>query len=132
MLIRSKTFGLFVLALCVLAVMHIIATIFFLYWTYPWMDIPMHVLGGAVVAFFFLAMWDGYAKGSFKKGLAVTLGVVFAVGAVWELFEFMGGITMLTDAGYVGDTLKDFTMDLVGGFVGYLYVRAQSGAPSAA
>lgn len=106
-----------------LAVVHILATEFFLYWTYPWLDIPMHALGGVVVALCFLTFCNIYTQGTYQKGLLITLGVVLGVGILWEIFEFvnqLGG----PELDYVQDTLLDLVMDIVGGCIGYLCARA--------
>jgi mannose/fructose/N-acetylgalactosamine-specific phosphotransferase system component IIC len=123
MWIQSRTFILFIVALCVLAVAHKIAILFFLYWTYPWLDIPMHALGGMVVALGFLMVFNEYTHGMFRRGLLITVSVAFMVGLLWELFELANGITVLTDAGYALDTGHDLVMDIVGGFLGYILAR---------
>lgn len=116
---RSTTFILFAVALGVLAVVHVFAIQFFLYWTYLWFDIPMHALGGMVVALGFLTFFSGYTRETFLTGLLMTLGVVLAVGTLWEIFEFVSDSTG-PEAGYVGDTVLDFLMDIVGGCIGYV------------
>ena len=122
MWMRSKEFAFFVVALGVMASAHIIATTFFLYWTYLWLDIPMHALGGAVVAFGFLMCCAGYARGDFWRGFSVTLGAVMAAGLAWEVFEYA---TMIAgpEPGYVGDTILDLIMDFLGGCAGYVAAR---------
>ena len=115
---------LFILGISVLAVLHVFATTFFLYWTYPWFDIPMHGLGGVLVAFGFLMCMSSYARRDFTEGLLVTVVVVFSVGVAWELFELAGGITIFGALGYVGDTARDLLMDVVGGAFGYVCARA--------
>ena len=49
---------LFGLASIILAVTHIISLELFLYWRYWWLDLPMHILGGSVVA---LGMWVAHS-----------------------------------------------------------------------
>ena len=125
MWIHSRTFALFAVALSILGVVHVVATSFYLYWTYPWLDIPLHALGGAVVSLGFLVLFHAYVHGHFGKGLAVTLGAVLAVGAVWEVFEFVSVIAG-SEPGYVQDTILDFVMDLAGGCVGYAAARVEA------
>ena len=124
MWLRNKSFPLFAVGLGVLGVAHIVATGFSLYWTYLWLDIPMHALGGALVALGFLTCCATYARGDFRRGFCVTLGVVMAVGLVWEVFEYA---TMIAgpEPGYVGDTILDLVMDFLGGCAGYLAARAR-------
>lgn len=119
---RSTTFILFAVALCVLAVTHILAITFFLYWTYLWFDIPMHALGGMVVALGFLTFLGTRLDDGFQRGLLATLGAVFVVGILWEFFELAIGFPS-SEANYVGDTALDFVMNLVGASVGYVCAR---------
>ncbi len=123
MWLRSKIFRFFLIALVVLAVTNKIALHFFLFWTVPWIDIPMHMLGGVVVAFGFLMVFRGYVSGGFARGLITTIVVVFSIGVSWEVFELSGGITDLTDFWYVFDTIQDLAMDILGGFLGYVCAR---------
>ena len=123
MWMRSTTFIFFILALAVLGVAHTLSTAFFLYWTYPWLDMPMHALGGAVVALGFLSVQSRYARGKFQKGFFVALSVAFAVGILWELFELTSGTTG-TKPDYLRDTIVDLSMDIIGGAIGFLLGRA--------
>ena len=125
MWIRSRTFALFAVAISVLGVVHAVATSFYLYWTYPWFDIPMHALGGMVVSLGFLTVSRAHTHGHFGKGLAMTLGAVFVVGVAWEVFEFVSVIAG-AEPGYVPDTILDFVMDLAGGCVGYAAARVEA------
>jgi hypothetical protein len=123
MWVRNKSFPLFAAGLGILGVAHVIATSFYLYWTYLWLDNPMHALGGAVVALGFLVCFESYARGDFWRGLFATLTAVMLVGALWEVFEY---VTMIAgpEPGYVGDTILDLIMDFTGACLGYLAARA--------
>ena len=129
MWVRSKSFPFFAVGLSILGVAHVVATGFSLYWTYLWLDIPMHALGGAVVALGFLTCWARYARGDFRRGLFVTLGAVMTVGLAWEVFEYA---TMIagTEPGYVGDTILDLAMDFLGACAGYGAARASEHSSS--
>lgn len=122
MWMRSTTFILFFVALSTMAALHNLALMFYLYWTYLWIDIPMHILGGAVVALGFLAFFRSYVRVPLKIGLPLTLLVVLAVGIGWELFEWFGGL-MVTERAIVADTSLDLVCDLVGGALGYWLAR---------
>ena len=122
MWIHSRTFALFAVALSILGVVHAVATSFYLYWTYPWLDIPMHALGGAVVSLGFLTFFSTPVREGFIKSLLITLAVVLFVGAAWEVFEFVSVIAG-SEPGYVPDTILDFAMDIIGGFIGYAVAR---------
>lgn len=111
----------FLIATSTLALVHNIATSFFLYWKYPWFDIPMHFLGGVCVAlgfsvlpFFRIRLSPRY------QSFVAYLAFVFLVGTFWEIFELVYGISLTSDsADLIIDTAKDFFFDLIGGSVGY-------------
>lgn len=111
MWLRSTTFILFAIAATTLALLHILALEFFLYWTYLWLDIPMHLLGGAVVSLGLLVCFP-------RVKLWLVLLFVLCVGCGWEVFEWVTGI-LYTETAPFADTALDLVMDLVGGAVGY-------------
>ena len=107
------------IASSVLAITHIIALQLFLYWHFSWFDLPMHFLGGAIVA---LAVFAGYALRAPipKRYLNVIpiLAFVLIVAFVWEIFELSIGIVIEDD--YEMDTILDLIMGVIGGMVGYV------------
>ena len=80
---------LFLIALSILAGIHMIALELFLYWRYLWLDVPVHVLGGVVVVL------GAYTFNELKLPLAHhlvasfwhTLIFVVSVMIAWEVFE---------------------------------------------
>jgi hypothetical protein len=110
---------LFFTTLTTLAVVHISATKFFLYWKYLWFDIPVHFLGGVCVALGLSALpfFRIYVFEKYRTPLVYTAGVL-TVGVLWEIFEVTSGI-MIIDETFVSDTTLDLTMDVLGGLVGY-------------
>jgi len=111
-------FILFSLSLVTLAMTHYVAMSLYLYWMYPLFDVPMHFLGGVVIAL-------GSQTMLFKKmvlfditHLLSCLALVLLVGIAWEVFEWHYVITDMT--GYVWDTSIDIVMDLLGGVFGFL------------
>jgi hypothetical protein len=107
-----------------LALIHTVANMFFLYWKYPWFDIPMHFFGGVVCALG-IAILPSLRIHFFERRTtlyAYVLGVV-SIGVCWELFEYSAGIyTLETDV--VGDLLLDLTMDVIGAAIGYGIVKS--------
>ena len=108
----------FFIASSVLAVTHIIALTFYLYWQFPWFDVPMHVLGGAAVALGVLTLYDfrvpipkRWAK------LLPVLSFVLIVALVWEYYEIFIGIPV--EADHLIDTIFDLIAGVVGGVVGH-------------
>lgn len=115
---------LFLSSLVTLSIVHNVALKFYLYWTYLWLDIPIHVLGGVCVALGIsvlplfrvsVPMWI--------ERMAGTLFVVLIVGILWEIFEFTSGISEFDDT-FVFDTTLDLFMDMLGGIIGYGLVRS--------
>ena len=102
-----------------LAVLHYLSLEFYLYWRYLWLDIPMHALGGSVVALGFLSLKDMYPRWP-RKYLSVWWTVTFVVFAalVWEVFEIAIGVEFEPDR-YVMDTISDLVVGIFGGLVGY-------------
>ena len=126
---RSAEFGYFAVALALLGVLHAAAVAFFLYWTYPWLDIPMHALGGTVVALGFLVAHVALRHGAGEAGFWTTLAFVLAVGTLWEIFELWGGINGPHEPDYIADTTLDVVMDLLGSVAGYfIYERTRAKA----
>lgn len=109
--------------LVTIALVHVVALEFFLYWKYLWLDIPMHVLGGVACALFFsilpffdIRMSERY--GTVQWYLAFTL----VVGVAWELFEAVAGIS-LEEPGFMFDTATDLSMDVLGACIGFVLVK---------
>ncbi len=107
------------------ATLHVLAVVFFLYWSLWWFDIPPHLLGGLSVGlfslWFFCADKGGGSTISSLRVLSVAVLGALVVGLVWELFEYSAGITYNAIGSYPLDTLKDLTMDVTGGYVAHFY-----------
>lgn len=96
-------------------------------WYLPQLDIPMHIMGGASVAW---AVWTltCYAR-TVKKlpklpfwfSVFVAVGTSALVGVLWEHYEFLHDVFLHTQeqlAQYgTSDTMKDLADDLIGGFL---------------
>jgi len=112
-------FLLLFLATVTLAFVHFAALEFFLYWQYVWLDVPVHFLGGTIVALLFLALLDlGLPCPSWCQKLIPVLVLVLIVGVLWEVYELLIGIIIRDN--YVFDTTLDLIMDVCGGYVGYV------------
>lgn len=108
------------------ALMHGLATAFYLYSFYWWFDIPLHFLGGFCAALVSLYFYSHFyrRKASFMSStrvFSVVIAGVIAVGVIWELFEYSAGITFNTVGNYPLDTVKDLIMDILGGYAAYVY-----------
>lgn len=100
------------------AVIHVIALKLFLYWKFAWFDIPMHFIGGIVVALGIFTLRDLrlLIPERWIAPSSVVLMVIVAA-MVWEVYELLIGISI--EDNYVVDTLTDLGMGILGGLVGY-------------
>lgn len=116
-------FSFFGASLITLAVVHILATQFSLYWKYSWFDIPTHLLGGMVIVFgIFLVPLFGVRLHKRHYSFWYVLGYVLLIGIAWELFEMAIGMTRF-ETNVVNDLLIDLAMDLVGGALGFYIMQ---------
>jgi hypothetical protein len=127
----KKEFTVIFILAFLIAVLHFIATEFYIYWHYWWFDILMHFLGGLLISLIFLwiAYLSGYVGRTQRKKshtFILALGSSLIIGLGWELFEYMTGLTfVLSFEDYRLDTLLDLCMDIAGGLAGYLYYVAK-------
>ncbi len=108
----------FLITFSMLAAIHYIALELFLYWRYWWFDIPMHCIGGAVVALGIFTLYDlkVFTQKRLRTLVPVLCGVLL-VALLWEVYEVLIGIPIEDD--YVLDTSIDVLMGLCGGVLGY-------------
>jgi len=115
----------FILGLLIfILVFHIIASINSWYWTYAWLDMPMHFLGGFWVAMVFFNFINPKLQITDYKlliTLILVLGFVILIGVLWEFFEFLCDV-FISSKGYlevaqqgIADTISDLFFDLLGG-----------------
>ena len=94
---------------------------------FPWLDIPMHFIGGAAMAYsytVFLKMLRARGcMGEMDRIIKILfiVSLVALTAVVWEWHEFFrdtffGEHTQLSEA----DTMGDFFMGLLGGVLGAL------------
>jgi len=113
---------LFLIAGSILAVVHAIAMKLYLYWNLWWFDLPMHFLGGIVVALLVFTLKDlRLVSRQLLKPFKVII-IVFLVAVTWELYELWAGTLM--ESNYIFDTALDLIMGLLGGIVGYLVANS--------
>jgi hypothetical protein len=92
----------------------------YLYYELPWLDIPMHIMGGFGVAFFTSSVLS-YAgiKVSFVKICIAYLIVAIS----WELSEFIRDTMAIAE----WNGWQDTTADVVDGFIGmsiaYFFIK---------
>ena len=105
----------------VLAILHISALNFYLYWIFPWLDLVAHMLGGIALGFLYL-LTPLFIKGMPDRyiTLAGLLSFVFIVGLVWEIFEIQIGLPNFYEYDfYIRDLYLDLLFDGVGGLIAF-------------
>jgi VanZ family protein len=107
--------------MALLAGLNLVGIAFYFYWTLWWFDILMHFLAGFSGGLF--AIWFVFYAGLFSKRAPTILEAIFVsllaiaiVGVVWEIFEYLNGITLSTQS-YSLDVTYDIIADLVGAIV---------------
>lgn len=123
MWLRGAPFLFFIVTLSVLALAHLMALRFELYWTYVWLDVPMHLLGGAAIAFGVLMCAPQYARGSRVHATGAVVGAALLIGIGWEVFEWWIGAIEAEHAPVL-DTTIDLVANLVGALFGMTLIRA--------
>ena len=120
----------------VFAVHCVLSLLFHAYERTPSIDVPMHLLGGAAIAYFFhvvVAYGDRLGLvlvGSRRAEMIMVFGLVALATVVWELAEFLADrFFQLGAQPSVANTMKDQLMGLVGGAV-YIGINARSTAAS--
>lgn len=88
----------------------------YLYHELPWLDIPMHLLGGLGVG---VLLMHAAKLVDVKLSLASLFFLFLIVAASWEVYEYMRG-TMVYDGilKYL-DTVKDLVMGSIGLYGAY-------------
>ncbi|MSR78560.1 MAG: hypothetical protein EXS59_00215 [Candidatus Taylorbacteria bacterium] len=108
--------------LFIIVLLHISASVFFLYSYYWWFDIPLHFLAGCFAGSFTLWFFGKkLQKSTILFSLSYVLMGTFIVGTSWELFEYFASITQNSIGSYPLDTLKDMAVDLLGGVSSFVY-----------
>lgn len=105
----------------ILAVLHNLGFMYFLYWRFYWFDIMTHLLGGMWAAFF--AIWIQTLRQK-TPTLVFCIAVTLVLGVTWEFFETVTGSTQFPADTL--DTLGDLSMDIAGGISGMYLARLLS------
>jgi hypothetical protein len=93
-----------------LATVHLYALFHFWYWYYPWLDNPVHFLGGLLMG--------TAVVGVLGECRPRTFFIAVLVGAIgWEVFEFF--INVGREPNFALDTVADLSMDAFGSILAY-------------
>jgi hypothetical protein len=92
--------------------------------SYPAIDIPMHLLGGTAIAYFFHAWFaEGVRSEVFQlhdraTHLALVLGWTSLAALAWELYEWFSEVFLKWPIlGDVHDTIGDLVLGVLGGAI---------------
>jgi len=91
-----------------------------LYFELPWLDIPMHILGGFGVVSLALAV-AAYKKHKITCITAMAIYLCVAVG--WELYEMIKDLVNNTTFGSWQDTLSDIVNGAIGALVAWYLLK---------
>ena len=121
-----RTVSLIAIALLTLAlfILELYGMHLYLFWTYWWFDILMHALGGFIVGA--LAVWFFIFEYPIHSARLLFYSVLVAlvVGIVWEIFEYVTGISVnQAQQSYAADTIGDIGMDVACSLTAYLVFR---------
>lgn len=108
-----------------IAGLNLLALKYFLYWQIWWFDVPMHFLGGLIIgaiALWIVAYEVPVGVRPRVNRLAVAILSTLIVGIMWEIFEYLSGITK-GDVGYWQDSVHDVFVDIAGGLAAYLALK---------
>ena len=90
----------------------------------PWLDIPMHILGGVFIAYSFSLAVAYFQQRKILSEMNVLTRSIFlfaltsAAAVIWEFGEFIVDFLLSTNAqASVKDTMLDMFLGLVGGTV---------------
>lgn len=109
-------------------VVHVFSILGGWYLAFTWIDIPLHIAGGAWVASLFFYLWDNYLSQyprMFPRWflLVLVVGFVMAVGVFWEWFEYGYDYFFAKEKASwraqlgLPDTMGDLFSDFVGGLL---------------
>ena len=107
----------------VIGIVNATALRYHLFFTYRWLDIPMHLLGGLWVSLFVL--WYYFIIRHHKVRIrgkhgafTLALSATFTVAVGWELFEYAVNAYVVLYSYDMMDTLKDLLMGMIGATIG--------------
>ena len=89
---------------------------------FPWIDIPLHLIGGFVIAYSFVLILEFLGDKKLIKIKNKTIYFVIIIGLVglttifWEFYEFaLTNLFNLSMQGNLEDTMCDLFLGLLGG-----------------
>ena len=125
-MLKKRLLIISLLLILFIAAFHFFALKYDWYWTYRWLDIPLHLIGGFWVSL--TALWicleikhiDNIYEYK-KKSLFIMLASVLIIAFFWEIFELIFKVTSLHSVGYWQDSVGDIVNGFVGGVIAFLF-----------
>ena len=123
-MLRDKLFISLFALIAVIALLHIIAIEYSLYFYLWWFDLLVHFLAGLWVSG--LSLWIYFRYGYIKKpvrnigrALIVVATPIIVISISWEFYEIIIGVPI--EKNYMQDTSIDLIMDALGALTGLIY-----------
>lgn len=88
----------------------------YLYYEIWWLDIPMHILGGAGFSALFISILNYQNR---KITFSKIIIAVMIIGVLWEIYEYSIHIFLGRDWNGMLDTIKDLFDDFLGASFAY-------------
>ncbi len=104
-----------------LAAFHLTATALYLYWSYLWLDLVAHFLGGFFLTLVGAALLMRFVSTTIPRiRFFITLILFVSTASVlWEVFEHLAGVPV--EANFLLDTALDLLLDFLGAMSAYAY-----------
>lgn len=124
--IDSFFFQLSILLSVIFVVGHLSATMFDWYYIFPWLDIPVHITGGAFITSIFYMLTPGM---SVRKKFFITLIMLGIVSVGVEFIEwFIDTFVRMRSYGLLQennwDTFTDIIHNYIGGLLLFIFAKA--------
>ncbi len=127
-MLRTRLLYILTVLVLLVALLHGLAFVYFLYWKLSWFDTLPHFFGGMFVSL--LSVWLWYFSGylgvhplpKLRTLFWFTVLSAFVIGVGWEVFERGLDLTWSPE-GYWTDTSLDVLADVLGGVVSYFLLR---------
>jgi hypothetical protein len=123
MIPRKQILSILATLIIFVSIVNFLATKAMWYYIFWWFDMPMHFLGGLVVALLISYIFYKTILQYPLIPVAYILLGVFVVGFGWEVFEYIFNNLIAGQAWILLDTLSDLCFDLAGGMIGLLMIN---------
>jgi hypothetical protein len=125
-MLKKKLLLVSVVTFFLIAVFHYFALKYSWYWTFRWIDIPAHIVGGFWVSLtaLLISLKIKHIDNIFgykKKALVVMFTSALVIAIFWEMYELIFKITSLHSIGYWKDSLSDILNTIIGGVLAFWY-----------